>query len=124
VYPPTAGEAPKVFAVPSSYLDKTSTWYAWGDIPQSADVDKLADLQDSAAPGGQLAGVVDDHQLLGNALMLTEELYDRIKSGRRVPDFNLDGDRGYGFLCWAQRGDPAPDFPNPLSVPVDLNFIP
>ncbi len=124
VYPPTAGEAPKVFAVPSSYLDKPSTWYAWGDIPQSADIDKLADLQDSAAPGGQLAGVVDDHQLLGNALMLTEELYDRIKSGRRVPDFNLDGDRGYGFLCWAQRGDPAPDFPNPLSVPVDLNFIP
>ena len=57
-------------------------------------------------------------------------MYDRIKRGEAVPDFNLDGDRGYGYLCWMQQGDPAPDFPDPIAVAANpaaviaLNFIP
>jgi hypothetical protein len=45
VYPPTGAERPTVFSVPASYLDKTSTWYAWGDISQDPTVlDELVQL--------------------------------------------------------------------------------
>ena len=121
--------------MPESYLDKTSTWYAWGDISQKAGVlDELLKLTPSLDTsqnddGTQLAGIYDDKNLLGNALALAEALYEQVKAGREVPDFNLDGDRGYGFLCWSQQGDPASDFPDPVlsaavpPAPVPLNFI-
>jgi len=135
VYPPTGPERPTLFTVPSSYLDKPSTWYAWGDIPQKPGVlDELLALATDDNPennddGTGLSRVYDDRQLLGNALMLTEAMYDKVKSSGAVPDFNLDGDRGYGYLCWSQRGDPAADFPDPIAVAsnpgavVQLNFI-
>ena len=128
-YPPPNPEQPTLFTVPGSYLDKTSTWYAWGDIPPQAGVlDDLLALTPDAAPannddGTKLAALLKERPLLGNALDLTEAMYDQIKSGKLVPDFNLDGDRGYAYLCWRQVGDPAPDFPDPIAVPVDLNFI-
>jgi hypothetical protein len=135
VYPPTDAELPSIFAVPASYLDKESTWYAWGDIPQRQGVlDELLALTPDADPAGnddgtKLAQILDDENLLGNALMLSETMYDRIRTGKAVPDFNLDGDRGYGYLCWSQRGDPAADFPDPIVVAtnpaaaIDLNFL-
>jgi hypothetical protein len=135
VYPPTGPELPTLFSVPTSYLDKASTWYAWGDIPQHRGVlDELLQLTPDADPannddGTKLAGLLNDKRLLGNALDLTEAMYDQIKGGRPVPDFNLDGDRGYGYLCWRQVSDPAPDFPNPIVVAanpaavIPLNFI-
>jgi hypothetical protein len=128
-------ELPTIFTVPSSYLDKTSTWYAWGDIPPQAGVlDELLKLTPDSDPaqnddGTKLATLLNDKRLLGNALDLTEAMYDQVKRGRLVPDFNLDGDRGYGYLCWMQANDPAPDFPNPIVVAanrtaiVQLNFI-
>lgn len=138
VYPPTQPEQPPLFAVPTSYLDQPSTWYAWGDIPQRPGVLKeLLDLTPHAKTednddGSRLQRLLDDKNLLGNALSLTEAMYDFQQGGNPLPDFNLDGDRGYGFLCWSQQGDPAPDFPNPLvsdtvppvpPAPVPLNFI-
>ncbi len=135
VYPPTGAEAPAVFATPASYFDKDSTWYGWGDIPQAGGVlQSLLGLTPSANPAGnddgtQLATILTDRNLLGNALMLTEAMYDQHMSGKPLPDFNLDGDRGYGFLCWSQQGDPAADFPNPLvsetnpAAAIPLHFI-
>lgn len=138
VYPPTDPELPGVFAVPDSYMDKDSTWYAWGDIPQNAALLKeLLDLTPSPNVGAnddgtRLLQIVNDKSLLGNALALTEAMYDWQLNGNELPDFNLDGDRGYAFLCWSQRGDPAADFPNPIvsetippvpPAPVPLNFI-
>jgi hypothetical protein len=128
VYPPTDAEAPTIFAVPTNYLDKESVWYAWGDIIQKPGV-----LDELVTPGDDdaawIAKILHDKGLLGNALVLTQSLYDRLRTGKEVPDFNLDGDRGYGYLCWTQDGDPAPDFPDPIVVAidptrsVDLHFI-
>ena len=127
--------------MPESYLDKTSAWYAWGDIPQKAGVlDELLKLVPSLTTsqnddGTLLKGILDDKNLLGNALELAEALYEQVKAGRDLPDFNLDADRGYGFLCWSQQGDPASDFPDPIfsdvppttpptpAPPVPVNFI-
>ena len=135
VYPPMGAELPGVFATPDSYFNKDSTWYGWGDIPQAGGVvQSLLALTPNGNPAGnddgtQLAQILSDKQLLGNALMLTQAMYDHQKNGKPLPDFNLDGDRGYGFLFWSQHGDPSPDFPNPLvsetnpAAAVPLNFI-
>jgi hypothetical protein len=50
---------------------------------------------------------------LGNALALSGVLYERWFRGQPLPDFNLDSDRGYGYPCWTQVGDP-PHEPTPL----------
>lgn len=42
---------------------------------------------------------------LGDAMNLTKEIYFRWKKGERVPDFNLDADRGYAYTCWTQRNE-------------------
>lgn len=78
--------------------------------------------------GSKLARLLHDKRLLGNAVTLAGAMYDLQHGGGPLPDFNLDGDRGYGYLCWMQRGDPAPDFPNPINsvatLPgVQLNFV-
>jgi hypothetical protein len=52
---------------------------------------------------------------LGNALELSGVLYERWFRGGTLPDFNLDSDRGYGFLCWSQPGE-APNSPKPLQT--------
>ena len=135
VYPPTNAEAPAVFAAPDSYFDKDSTWYGWGDIPQAGGVlQALLALTPNSNPlgnddGTQMAQTLSNKSLLGNALMLTEAMYDQQKTGKPLPDFNLDGDRGYGYLCWSQQGDPAAEFPDPLvsetnpAAAIPLNFI-
>ncbi len=44
-----------------------------------------------------------DRQCLGNAVDLGTTMIKDIVSGNCPPDFNLDGDRGYGWLCWDVR---------------------
>lgn len=127
-YPLPNGELPSgTFAVPVSYLDKTSVWYAWGDIPQDAgifrDLEGLHAAATSDPDAERLKGIYHDRRLLGNALDLSRALYERVAGRQWMPDFNLDGDRGYGDLCWNQSGDPAPDFPNPLGRPVSQTII-
>lgn len=121
VYPPTGDEVAHAFGVPGNYLDKTSVWYGWGDIIQNRSLLKDLSAIQKTPPGpqqtdaGRLAALLHDKSLLGNALDLTAAMYDLQASGGHMPDFNLDGDRGYGFLCWSQRGDPSPDSPNPIA---------
>lgn len=136
VYPPKGNEAVPAYGVPTNYLDKTSVWYGWGDIIQNPDLLKeLVGIQQTP-PGPQetdadrLGAVLHDKSLLGNALDLTAAMYDRQAAGGQLPDFNLDGDRGYGFLCWSQQGDPAPDTPNEIAsappnnpLPVNIDII-
>lgn len=131
VYPVTAGEKAAVPAAPGSYFNQLPTHYAFGRIPLNRElIDRLTQL-----PGGgdlsedALRAVLDG--TLGNGVDLSGELYDRWFQGRRLPDFNLDADRGYGYLCWTQRGD-AVNFPTTLvtnvsaadPTMVDLEIIP
>ncbi|MEJ7914377.1 MAG: hypothetical protein WKF70_14565, partial [Chitinophagaceae bacterium] len=37
---------------------------------------------------------------LGNAVDFGKFLFTEVRSGNTIPDFNLDGDRGYAFPCW------------------------
>lgn len=141
IYPLSDGEQNPVMAAPASYFDKFSTFYAWGDIPASQQIlDLLMELADDPDPlnndnGSGLQDILKKHGL-GNSLELCEMIYERWKTGKPFPDFNLDADRGLGYLCWTQinpaTAPPTPDdpeYPNEIVVKsnpaatVDLRFI-
>jgi len=138
-YPPavTPVEPETVMAAPDSYFDKTSLWYAFGDITLNAElIDKLAVLSgDESEIRAIIKKYIDDKisPTLGNAMLLTEEIYNRWKNGLKIPDFNLDADRGYGYPCWTQKSNER-EQPKELKqqqqqknlqtiTPVELQFI-
>src|SRR5690606_21283798 len=80
-------------------------------------LDQLAALQAGAdRDEADLTALLSD-RTLGNALELSGMLYDRWFKGEPLPDFNLDADRGYGYLCWSQPGEP-PNEPERLDTNV------
>lgn len=130
IYPPVSGatEQNPAHPAPNSYFSNTALHYAFDKIPLSKTlIDTLATLN---GPESQViaafnpASTTGIKPSLGNAMMLTEEIYDRWKKNVKFPDFNLDADRGYGYPCWTQKGDPR-EQPDQLdTTPVDLTFIP
>jgi hypothetical protein len=136
VYPLTAGERTSVQAAPPSYYSRLPTHYAFGDIPLTASLlDSLTDLPTGTERSEEALNQILGKGTLGNALDLSGALYDRWFQGQPLPDFNLDADRGYGYLCWTQtlNGGPEPaNVPTPLvtnqsaadPTSVRLEFIP
>lgn len=117
-YPPTAGERPSVSAAPASYLTAKPTHYAFGDIPLTSGLlSQLALLPNATGAHETLLAQLMAQGELGNALDLSASLYDRWRRGESIPDFNLDADRGYGYLCWTQVEGGAPD---PANAPDAL----
>jgi len=111
---PKHGERNFAPVAPDSYLGKHSDWYAWGPLQTSSKlIDNLLEVHNNDPDqheeimqkliSGQI--VEKNDAPLGNALTLTEELYARWLRGDRIPDFNLDSDRGYGYLAWKQPWD-------------------
>jgi hypothetical protein len=121
IYPLTDGERLATRPAPPSYFSTLPTHYAFGRIPLDDDlIGQLVDLQ-----AGQNRSEVDlttllQERTLGNALELSGALYDRWFRGERLPDFNLDSDRGYAYLCWTQAGDP-PNEPTDLDTNTPSN---
>ncbi len=122
-YPPpgTPDEKNSVMAAPDSYFDKEATWYAFGDIPPSPGF--VEDLANLAGDESAMINLLNQYlqfgkaASLGNAMDLTQEMYHRWKSGNKMPDFNLDADRGYAYTCWTQQGNPREE-PKPLEPNV------
>jgi hypothetical protein len=117
---------------PSDYFDKFSTYFAFGPVQFNVGIiDQLLTLTPNNSTinnddGTKLAKIIKELRL-GNALDLTEAIYDRWKTGRYFPDFNLDADRGYSYLSWSQLNSDetsvdVPDFPNKLSVEDDTSL--
>ncbi len=121
IYPLTDGERRAVRPAPQSYFSALPTHYAFGRIALDEDlIEQLTEL--AAGPNrteGDLTALLGS-RTLGNALTLSGALYERWFQGQRLPDFNLDSDRGYGYLCWTQVGDP-PNEPTELvtNTPAD-----
>jgi hypothetical protein len=127
VYPFTQNEKGHEMGMLNSYLTEASTHYAFGKIPfQPKDIlDKLAGLTPSFNPianddGTQLRNLLLERGSLGNAMTLIDKCFERFQDKKALIDFNLDGDKGYSYLCWTQnQGSPdAPDFPKELKVNV------
>jgi hypothetical protein len=129
IYPLKDGEKNTLIEAPQDYFDKYSTYFALGSVPFDENIiDELINLVPSDNTmnnddGSRLAEILGKRARLGNALNLTEIIYDRWIKGKTFPDFNLDGDRGYAYLSWSQLASSssvdAPDFPAELSVESD-----
>lgn len=127
IYPPTGGEKNPVLEAPADYFDKFSTHYAFGNIPINDQfIDELADMSDDPNAlnndnGDQLAERLSNPKnRLGNAIRLTENIYDRWKVNKPIPDFNLDGDRGYAYMCWSQVNNTTPPTIEDSDSPMEL----
>lgn len=127
-YPFTQNEKGHVMGMLDSYLTQPSLHYAFGKIPfQPADIlDRLQGLTPDVNPinnddGTILRNLLLEKASLGNAMTLIEKCHERFQNKKDLIDFNLDGDRGYSYLCWAQQQNPTadpPDFPEELKVNV------
>jgi hypothetical protein len=114
IYPLTDGEKRAVRPAPASYFTTPSTHYAFGPIPLDRELlDQLVLL--AASPNRDETTLVTllGERTLGNALQLSGVLYNRWFRRAPLLDFNLDSDRGYGFLCWSQPGE-SPHEPKQL----------
>lgn len=131
VYPITSGENVATTPAPASYLTALPTHYAFGRIVLDEElVQQLKQLEGEPDRSEQALMSLLSDRTLGNALDLSGLLYARWRSGEGIPDFNLDSDRGYGYVCWTQRGD-APHEPSELvtnatdpNKQVDLEVLP
>jgi hypothetical protein len=117
IYPLTDGEKLAVRPAPASYFTTLPTHYAFGRIPLDRDLieELLALAAGSDRSEADMLALLKEGRTLGNALELSGALYDRWFRGEKLPDFNLDSDRGYGYLCWTQRENP-PNEPMELVV--------
>lgn len=111
-YPPVikGSEPNAAIGAPDSYFAETPLHYAFGDIPLDEKfIDFLTDLEgDEKKLAEYLQNEIKEKRqipTLGNALDLTEELYSRLRENKKIPDFNLDADRGYAYTCWTQKDD-------------------
>ncbi len=127
IYPPTGGEKAPVLEAPWDYFNQASTYYAFGSIPiNDLFIDQLAGMSDDPDAlnndnGDEIASRLNDPKnRLGNALRLAENIYERWKTNRPIPDFNLDGDRGYGYLCWSQVNNTTPPTIEESDSPKEL----
>lgn len=131
IYPPTRtspsgevhGERRHLLSAPFSYYNQHASFYGWGDIRLSPEIiDQLYDLQESPPGSVDVEArtseiLIQGKLALGNGVTLTGELYNRWRTDRPIPDFNLDSDRGYAYLCWVQVDDQnQPNTPTRLVV--------
>lgn len=124
-YPPSVKENDSVMGTLPSYLTETALHYAFGKIPfQPKNIlDMLQGLTPDVNPinnddGTILKNFLLERASLGNAMNLIEKMYERYSDKKELIDFNLDGDRGYSYLCWTQQQagtTDAPDLPDKLS---------
>ena len=110
-YPPAGPETSEpnhAIGAPDSYFAETSLHYAFGPIPLDPDfVEFLRTLQgdENNLNNFITAARRQKRRLpqLGNSLTLAETLYAGVLKKAKIPDFNLDADRGYGYTCWTQK---------------------
>ena len=106
IYPITDGEKTNVTPAPTSFFTRSALFPAFGDIPLTDGlIEQLVQFQQNGSLSEADLKLIMDKGTLGNALLLTQAMYERWFKGEPLPDFNLDSDRGYGYLCWRQPGD-------------------
>jgi len=93
-------------SLPDAFIEKATFNSAYYEAFKTVDsVAKMLALSAAAGGGGPFtAGIgIGDGACLGNAVDLGQAVLRDIATDGSAPDFNLDGDRGYGWLCWDVR---------------------
>ena len=114
---------------PSSYYKATNLHYIQGQIKFEKEIYKeLKEFRDKITPADAPSDVQSRFDrmerkvvgdTLGNAIDFSVFLYREFLNGEMIPDFNLDGDRGVGYLCWRKvKDDTALNDPSAPTVAV------
>lgn len=106
------GELPLgTIVAPSVYFSAPPSLYAFGPMNTVEGVlNDIMLLQRSGEPeDGDVSAITSllhgNEPILGDAVSLTRSLFYMWRRNEIIPDFNLDSDRGYGFLCFTQPQD-------------------
>lgn len=100
LYPPVDLEFNKVIPAPDSYSRNRHDYY----INQNIFFDQSVYSRLSESNGVHSSQQSMRQERLGNALLLTAKYWRDIQGGKKIPDLNLDGDRGVGFPSWERKG--------------------
>lgn len=131
LYPTTLRELPFAEPAPWPFFGANPETFISGSFPINPIAELLHDCKvPYGAPGDHSATHSVDQDTwptgqLGSALTFSARLIaERLTA---LPNFNLDGDRGYGFKTWRVDGvDPELDPPMPPQIeinPVDVTYI-
>jgi len=98
VYPWSPIETIQTTSAPVTYKTNRPSYYIDGEIDYREEIQSwILNLAEQQLP--------EHHSMmrkerLGNAVQLTTELYKTFLTGKEIPCFSLDGDRGIGYPCW------------------------
>lgn len=114
------------------YLNETSLFYATEhsqtNIKITEAIDLLMDVQtnnriNSNESFQDAMKRIFKERTLGNAVKLSEICLKRVLNNIKIPDFNLDSDRGYGYLCWKKEDDKNENNPSKLESGNTENIV-
>ncbi|MFI8377305.1 zinc dependent phospholipase C family protein [Leeuwenhoekiella sp. NPDC079379] len=89
-----------VTPAPLSYTSNVHTYYIKDDVGIDLNfINQFAPIQDFISHNLRVK-----NEVLGNASELTGALYDNFQKGKKLPNINLDADRGIGYPCWEPEG--------------------
>lgn len=98
LHPRSAIELPATTPCADLFYNDTALLYIDGAVPfSSSTLDSILAIDETNL--GNLVSLMRG-KTLGNAVVLTQELFSRFGGNRPLPDFNLDSDRGAGYRCW------------------------
>lgn len=99
IYPPPDLEYEKVTPAPDSYSKQRHEYYINQDILFDQNTyNRLGDPNYVNSFQTQMKS-----EKLGNALLLTAKYWKDVQNRKKIPDLNLDGDRGIGFPSWEKE---------------------
>lgn len=119
IYPPPIQEADKAIAAPTSYYQQDHSYYIDKNIAFSHDT--MLGLNDPHRIHNAEKMEMLQEEHMGNALVLTAAYYKSASRGNKLPNLNLDADRGMAFPTWTSNAfDSANKRP---AEPVQVKLI-
>ncbi|MEC0128480.1 zinc dependent phospholipase C family protein [Paenibacillus pabuli] len=118
IYPQTFAEEPFAEPAPRPFYGKFPTYFVYE--AQKSWSDQIERLYDCTIPYGEndsthsIDHLTWENGQLGNALQCSADLI--VSRMEDLPNFNLDGDRGYGWKTWSTNVSGPLDDINPLDV--------
>ncbi|WP_248925968.1 zinc dependent phospholipase C family protein [Paenibacillus hamazuiensis] len=118
VYPHTMPEQPYAEPAPQVFFGKFPEVFITGNFPYDASIEMLYTCTEPYGNNQQATHFVDEHSWsggqFGNAVEFSARLIkDRMQN---LPNFNLDGDRGYAWKTWRALSPENIETNNPVHV--------
>lgn len=116
IYPPVDAEFNRVTPAPDSYCKRPHEFYINDQIAFDSTIyNNLGKSNNFIAHQNAMKD-----ETLGNAVMLTAKYWKDLQTGKKIPDLNLDGDRGMAFPSWEKAN--CTDVVGTQAKPYNVKF--